>query len=98
MPGKMMGRTSVIGRDGLILADLGRTVGVLTTDIDLAAKRKTVFYFPEKHDRTLAVAASRRPELYGPLTDQLLRAAALARVRIETRAATGSRKVRKGKK
>jgi predicted amidohydrolase len=86
LPGKMIGRTSVIGRDGLVLADLGRGVGVLTVDLDLEAKRRTVFYFPEANDRTLAVTASRRPELYGELTSELTRVAALARLRIATRA------------
>jgi predicted amidohydrolase len=63
-PGKMIGRSGLIGRDGLVLADIGREIGVLTFDIDLNAKRVTHFFFLEKHDRTLAVTASRRPELY----------------------------------
>jgi N-carbamoylputrescine amidase len=67
VPGKMIGRTSVVGRDGLILADLGRSIGLLTYDLDLNEKRITPFFFNEKHDRTLAVIASRRPELYGDL-------------------------------
>jgi predicted amidohydrolase len=70
MPGKMIGRSSVIGRDGLVLADVGRTIGLLTYDLDLSAKRVTHFFFNEKYDRSLAVAASRRPELYNDLVDQ----------------------------
>jgi predicted amidohydrolase len=73
MPGKMIGRTSVIGRDGLILADMGRSVGVLTHDLDLDRGRVTEFYFEHKLPRTLAVRASRRPELYGDLADTRLR-------------------------
>jgi predicted amidohydrolase len=70
MPGKMIGRTSVIGRDGLVLADLGRRIGVLTFDLDLATRRVTPFYFNKPIDRTLAVIASRRPELYRDLADE----------------------------
>jgi predicted amidohydrolase len=72
-PGKMIGRTSVVGRDGLILADMGRGVGVLTHDLDLERGRVTEFYFEQKLPRTLAVRASRRPELYGDLADTRLR-------------------------
>ena len=58
LPGKMIGRTSVIGRDGLVIADLGRSIGVLTTDLDLSQGRVTQFYFNAALDRTLAVTAS----------------------------------------
>ncbi len=68
-PGKMIGRSGVVGRDGLILADIGRGIGVLTFDMDLNQKRITHFFFTEKFDRTTAVTASRRPELYRELTD-----------------------------
>jgi len=68
-PGKMIGRSGLIGRDGLVLADMGREIGVLTFDIDLDAKRVTHFFFSEMHDRTLAVAASRRPELYRDIVE-----------------------------
>ncbi len=77
MPGKMIGRSSVIGRDGLVLADMGRGIGLLTYDIDLSTKRITPFYFNEKYDRTLAVTASRRPELYGELVDEKAKKRAL---------------------
>lgn len=78
MPGKMIGRSGVIGPDGLILADIGRAIGVITRDIDLDEKRITHFYFHEHLPRTAAVKASRRPELYGALvnTDVKLRALA----------------------
>jgi predicted amidohydrolase len=81
MPGKMIGRSSVIGRDGLVLADLGRGIGVLTYDIDLEEKRVTQFFFDEKYDRTLAVVASRRPELYTELVDLKTRQRALSAIK-----------------
>ncbi len=81
MPGKMIGRTSVIGRDGLVLADIGRSVGVLTVDLDLSQERITQFYFNRALGRTLAVTASRRPELYGDLTDSAYTARALRAIR-----------------
>jgi predicted amidohydrolase len=83
MPGKMMGRSSVIGRDGLVLADIGRGIGVVTVDLDLNKKRMTEFYFPAKYDRTLAVTASRRPELYHDLVDDKQKRRALAKIRPE---------------
>lgn len=80
MPGKMIGRTSVIDRDGLVLADMGRKIGLLTYDLDLGAKRVTPFYFNENHDRTLAVTASRRPELYGDLVGEKAKKKALSEI------------------
>jgi predicted amidohydrolase len=95
LPGKMIGRTSVIGRDGLIVADIGRSIGVLTVDLDLDRKRKTEFFFLQKLDRSLAVAASRRPELYHDLTEMRHKMKALAEVRVNR---TGRRSRREGKK
>jgi predicted amidohydrolase len=80
-PGKMIGRTSVVGRDGLILADLGRAVDLLTYDLDLADKRITNFYFDKKYDRTLAVTASRRPDIYGDLVNPEIKARALEEIK-----------------
>ncbi|HEX9007405.1 MAG TPA: carbon-nitrogen hydrolase family protein [Bacteroidota bacterium] len=68
-PGKMLGRSGVVGPDGTILADAGRRVGVITRDIDLDERRITHFFFTTSHPRADAVKASRRPELYTPLTD-----------------------------
>jgi predicted amidohydrolase len=81
LPGKMIGRTSVIGRDGLVIADIGRSIGVLTVDVDLSQRRVTQFYFDRALDRTLAVTASRRPELYGDLTDTSYTARAFRKIR-----------------
>jgi predicted amidohydrolase len=69
MPGKMIGRSSIVGRDGLILADMGRSIGVLTSEINLDRRRITQFFFNKKHDRTSAIIASRRPEIYHDLTE-----------------------------
>jgi predicted amidohydrolase len=80
MPGKMIGRSSVIGRDGLILADIGRGIGVVTLDLDLEKKRRTEFFFSARLDRTLAVTASRRPEIYHDLVDDSSRRRALAQI------------------
>ncbi len=80
MPGMMIGRSSIVGRDGLIIADIGRSIGVLTHDLDLAQKRVTQFFFNEKYDRTLAVTASRRPEIYGDLVENSPKENALQRI------------------
>jgi N-carbamoylputrescine amidase len=77
-PGMMIGRSSVIGPDGTIIADAGRWAGVLTTQIDLDCKRVSDFHFAKLCERTLAVKASRRPELYAELTNPAPRDAALA--------------------
>lgn len=92
MPGKMIGRSSVIGRDGLVLADMGRSVGLLTYDLDLSAKRITSFYFDEKHDRTLAVTASRRPELYGDLVEEKAKKKALKEINKAVKSRKGGRR------
>jgi predicted amidohydrolase len=80
LPGKMIGRTSVVGRDGLILADLGRAIDLLTYDLDLDDKRITPFFFNKKYDRRLAVTASRRPDLYGDLVKQAIKEKALKEI------------------
>jgi len=80
-PGKLIGRSGVVGRDGLVMGDLGRSVGILTHDIDLDDKRVTQFFFETKFDRTAAVLASRRPELYRDLTVDDYRTQALKRIR-----------------
>ncbi len=81
LPGKMIGRTSVVGRDGLILADLGRAIDLLTYDLDLDDHRITNFFFDKKYDRTLAVTASRRPELYGDMVKQAIKEKALKTIK-----------------
>jgi len=68
-PGMMLGRSGVIGPDGMILAEASRYVEVLTRDIDLDRKRITDFHFGRFCERSVAIRASRRPELYSPLCD-----------------------------
>ena len=80
-PGKMIGRSGIIGRDGGILAEKRREIGVVSCTLDLNRKRLTEFYFPEKLDRTLAVRASRRPELYQDLASIRLKQEAEEEVR-----------------
>jgi predicted amidohydrolase len=80
MPGKMIGRTSLVGRDGLIIADIGRHIGVLTADLNIVQGRMTHFYFTTAQPRTLAVVASRRPELYHELVNTEQRDRALERL------------------
>lgn len=84
MPGMMIGRSSIVGRDGLIVADIGRNIGVLTHDIDLDQKRVTQFFFNEKYDRTLAVTASRRPEIYQDLVDSSYKEEALRKINLKS--------------
>jgi predicted amidohydrolase len=99
LPGKMIGRTSVVGRDGLILADLGRAIDLLTYDLDLGDKRITNFFFDKKYDRTLAVTASRRPELYGDMVNQEIKETALTEIQRreaeQAQVAKGKRKTAK---
>lgn len=79
-PGKMIGRSGIIGRDGGILSEAGRGIGVVTGEVDLAGQRVTEFYFSFPSDRTLAVQASRRPELYADLARPEIRDRALKKL------------------
>jgi predicted amidohydrolase len=69
-PGKMLGRSSIVGRDGLIMADQGRGIGIVTRSLDVGTERVTHFFFDRPYGRTTAVAASRRPALYHSLIDE----------------------------
>jgi len=87
MPGQMIGRSGIIGRDGGILAEAGRYAGLVTATLDLDRERVTNFHFAKLCPRTAAIKASRRPEIYGRLTDPSTRedgereaAAAMARL------------------
>ncbi|HLP14770.1 MAG TPA: carbon-nitrogen hydrolase family protein [Bacteroidota bacterium] len=86
-PGKMIGRSGVIGRDGTIISDLGRGIGASTVDVDLDAKRVTHFFFEKQFERTLAVLASRRPELYRALVSTHERDDALKKLQKQSRRA-----------
>jgi predicted amidohydrolase len=95
MPGKMIGRTSLVGRDGLILADLGRSIDLLTVDLDLDTKRISNFFFDRPHDRALAVVASRRPEIYQDLVDLQAKRNALERIRQQAASRGRTRRTRR---
>lgn len=79
-PGMMIGRSGAVGREGLILADLGRGIGVMTVELDLAHQRVTPFFFEKMLDRTSAIMASRRPEIYGELVDRSTQEKALQKL------------------
>jgi predicted amidohydrolase len=83
--GKLIGRSGVVGRDGLVVGDLGRSIGILTQDIDLDNKRVTQFFFETKLDRTAAVQASRRPELYRDLALHEFQEQALRKIKNNTK-------------
>ncbi len=68
-PGMMLGRSGIVGPDGMILAEASRHAEVLTRDIDLDRRRISNFHFGRLCERSLAVRASRRPELYHALCD-----------------------------
>jgi len=82
-PGMMIGRSGIIGPDGMILAEASRWVEVVTREIDLDKKRITNFHFAKNCDRTLAVMASRRPEVYGELVNQVYQEQAMERAEEE---------------
>lgn len=67
-PGMMVGRSSITGPDGLIIADAGRKPGIATARVDLDQKRIAhswsragESYFWED------VLRNRRPDAYGPI-------------------------------
>jgi predicted amidohydrolase len=68
-PGMILGRSGVIGPDGLILSNAGRYVGMAVTEIDLDKPRLAHgFAWNEDGDFWTAVLADRRPDAYGPIT------------------------------
>ena len=88
MPGHMIGRSGVVGPDGIVLAELGRRPGVLTRRVDLDDRRRTNFFFASsKHPRADGIMANRRPELYRLLCDPGAGTPARERVNAERQAA-----------
>ncbi len=77
-PGMMLGRSGIVGPDGMILAQASRGAELVTREIDLDRKRLTDFHFARLCERSLAVRASRRPELYSLLCDVTSRDEAVA--------------------
>ncbi|MFM1851283.1 MAG: hypothetical protein RIS54_967 [Verrucomicrobiota bacterium] len=69
MPGMMLGRSSIIAPDAVILADAGRHPGIALTTIDLAAPRiAEMFTRPGDWVWGIDMRNDRRPETYAPFT------------------------------
>jgi predicted amidohydrolase len=69
-PGMIIGRSGVIGPDGLILSNAGRYVGMSAVTVDLDKPRIAhSFTWPDDDDIRESILADRRPDAYGPLTD-----------------------------
>ncbi|MEZ4676825.1 MAG: carbon-nitrogen hydrolase family protein [Caldilineaceae bacterium] len=72
-PGMILGRSGVIGPDGLILSNVGRYVGMALCTVDLDHPRIAHdFSFPGDGDARTSLMADRRPDAYGPLIDPSL--------------------------
>ncbi|HET7768267.1 MAG TPA: carbon-nitrogen hydrolase family protein [Chloroflexota bacterium] len=68
MPGMCLGRSSVVGPDGLTLADGGRYAGMVTCTIDLARRRVVrAFGVAGEADFRDELWRHRRPETYGAI-------------------------------
>lgn len=68
-PGQWVGRSCLIGPDGLIRHDAGRTPGVLLCEVDLEQERRVIGYGTWGVNRVRErIRAERRPETYGRLT------------------------------
>lgn len=69
-PGMTLGRSGVIGPDGLVLSSAGRYVGMSLATVDLDRPRIAhSFSWSDENDFWTSVLADRRPDAYGPLTD-----------------------------
>jgi len=68
MPGTIMGRSGVIGHDGLVLVSAGRLAQVVSATVDLDQRRWVrCFGVTGLSDYKQHAFARRRPDLYGPL-------------------------------
>ena len=69
MPGKLIGRSSIIRPDGTVAADAGRHPGIALATIDLAAPRiATQFTRPGDWVWQIDMLNDRRPDTYGVFT------------------------------
>jgi hypothetical protein len=69
----MVGRSSLVGPDGTMLADRGRQPGIVVASIDLDhVHLKHEFGFHGEHSCKEIVLASRRPEAYGRLVEVMV--------------------------
>lgn len=74
MPGTIMGRSGIIGRDGLTVVSAGRLAGVASATIDLDQPRWVrCFGVIDQANYGEQAMARRRPDLYGPLVAPLER-------------------------
>lgn len=72
-PGMILGRSGVIGPDGLILSSVGRYVGMVMTEVDLDKPRLAhSFVWGEDSDFWTSVLGDRRPDLYNAISDPAL--------------------------
>ncbi len=72
-PGMILGRSGVIGPDGLVLSNAGRYVGMALCTVDLDRPRIAHdFSFPGDNDSRTSILADRRPDAYGALVDPSL--------------------------
>jgi len=70
-PGQWVGRSCLIGPDGLIRADAGRTPGLVVTDVDLDAQRRVIGYGTWGVNAVRErIRIERRPETYGRLCER----------------------------
>ena len=68
MPGMCLGRSGVVGPDGLTLAELGRYAGVVTCTLDLGRRRMVrAFGVAGEADFRNELWRHRRPETYGAI-------------------------------
>lgn len=68
-PGMMLGRSSVIGPDGVVIADAGRYPGVAYAAVDLDRPRIAHdFTHAGDHPWRAEMLADRRPDIYSPIT------------------------------
>ncbi|MCK5738913.1 carbon-nitrogen hydrolase family protein [bacterium] len=67
-PGMLIGRSSIIAPDGIILTDAGRYVGLATTTVDLNQPRIAAdFTRSGDHPWRPDMLADRRPDMYTPI-------------------------------
>jgi predicted amidohydrolase len=72
-PGMQLGRSGVVGPDGIELSSAGRRVGLSVATVDLDAERVAHgFTWHDEGCFRADMLADRRPDAYGPLTDPAL--------------------------
>lgn len=71
-PGMMVGRSSLVGPDGTILADQGRQPGVMAASVDLDhVHLKHEFGFHGDNGSNEIIRSVRRPGVYGRLVEEM---------------------------